>query len=62
MHKKCKFKPNVFFSILNLKLSKNDTIKVCKMVKRMENSIKSSQEKANTIKPTMSHIKSKKRN
>ncbi|UPA11566.1 hypothetical protein bpSLO_001440 (plasmid) [Borrelia parkeri] len=40
--RKCNFKSDILYSILNLKLEKNITIKVCKIIKRTENLIKNS--------------------
>ncbi|WP_210359854.1 plasmid maintenance protein [Borreliella garinii] len=49
--KKCNFKSNIFYSILNLRLEKKDTIEVCKMLKRFENLIeKNIYGKINSIK------------
>ncbi|AHH04542.1 Hypothetical protein BHY_1592 (plasmid) [Borrelia nietonii YOR] len=43
--KKCNFKSNTFFSILNLKLEKDATIKVLKILKRTENFIEKTKHK-----------------
>ncbi|UPA09592.1 hypothetical protein bhYOR_000870 (plasmid) [Borrelia nietonii YOR] len=43
--KKCNFKSNTFFSILNLKLEKDVTIKVLKVLKRTENFIEKTKHK-----------------
>ncbi|WP_330730588.1 plasmid maintenance protein [Borrelia turicatae] len=53
--KKCNFKSNIFYSILNLKLEKNVTIKVCKIIKKTENFIENNiYKRINSIKPKRS--------
>ncbi len=48
---KCNFKSNIFSLILNLGLKKDTTIKVCKMIKKVENLIeKNIFEKVNVVK------------
>ncbi|WP_236842449.1 plasmid maintenance protein, partial [Borrelia hermsii] len=58
--KKCNFRSNAFFSILNLKLEKDVTIKVLKVLKRTENFIeKTKHKKKSNIKPKENKIASK---
>ncbi|UPA08396.1 hypothetical protein bhDAH_001047 (plasmid) [Borrelia hermsii DAH] len=58
--KKCNFKSNTFFSILNLKLEKDATIEVLKVLKRTENFLeKSIYKRINGIKSRKSKLKSK---
>ncbi|WP_025407082.1 plasmid maintenance protein [Borrelia hermsii] len=58
--KKCNFRSSAFYSILNLKLEKDATIEVLKVLKRTENFIeKTKHKKKSNIKPKENKIASK---
>ncbi|WP_367613230.1 plasmid maintenance protein (plasmid) [Borrelia hermsii] len=58
--KKCNFRSNAFYSILNLKLEKDATIEVLKVLKRTENFIeKTKHKKKSNIKPKENKLASK---